>query len=309
MVLRESKGPIQNGITPDPGSASLSPNFGVSLVRELRSLLKTERDGPADPAVALGARPLATIFGDAISSNGLHVDKARNVTAVEVGGFTAWPIFITYSGSSTHDRYAPTYNINQIDATLKDFYGPGLRSTRLGIHEAIRNVGQHGHRQHDVKFGECRFAPAALLTRELSVDGGDGVRHRVLMAVVTDEGPGITSPERSMLNGIGSGFGHDTEGMGVELKNSLLHLVKSNQGEWSLFDGLHHSNPNKYASKNLDTRRIGEDEKVKRITAIDLPAPSQGCQKIMFFAQPSVTSEESRRIQSALLEALEPLRG
>lgn len=308
MVLRESKGPVQNGITPDPRGESLSPNFGVSLVRELQSLLKTERDGPDDPAVALGARPLGAIFGEAISSNGLSIDAARNVTAVEVGGFTAWPIFITYSGSSTHDRYAPTYNVNQIDTTLKDFYGGGLRSTRLGINEAIRNVGQHGHHQHDVKFGECRFAPAALLTRELSVDGGDGVRHRVLMAVVTDEGDGIASPEHEMLNGKGIGFGHDKEGMGIELKNSLLHLVKSNRGEWSLFDGLNHSNPNQYAPQTLNVRPIGEHEKVERVGALDLPAPSQGCQKIMFFTHPSATADEAWGIQATLLSALEPLR-
>lgn len=309
MVIRESKGPIHNGIMPDPRSEALSPTFGVSLVRELRSLLKTERDGAGDPAVALGARPLATIFGDAISSDGPSVDIASAVRGVEVGGFTAWPIFITYGGSSHRGIYVPIYNWEQIESTLKEFYGSGPSSIRGGINEAIRNIGQHGHRQHSVAHGECRFAPAALLTRELSVAGSDGVTHRVLMAVVTDEGPGITHPERSMLNGVGSGGGDDAIGMGVETKGSLLYLVKSNQGEWSLFDGLNHSNPDKYSgAKTLNTRPIGADEKVERVAAIDLPVPSVGCQKIIFFAHPAATADEARGIQASLLSALEPLR-
>lgn len=308
MVLRESSGPIQKGITPDPRGESLSPNFGVSLVRELRSLLKAERDGPDDRAVALGARPLATIFEGALSSDRLSIDTASKVRGVEVGGFTAWPIFITYGGSSHRGTYVPIYNHEQIENKLKDFHGSGPSSVRGSINEAIRNIGQHGHRQHSVPYGECRFAPAALLTREISVDGGAGVTHRVLMAVVTDEGPGISHPERSMLNGVGSGGGDDALGMGVETKGSLLYLVKSTQGEWSLFDGLNHSNPDKYAgAKTFNTRQIGADEKIERVAAIDLPAPSVGCQKIIFFAHPAATADEARAIQAALLSALEPL--
>jgi hypothetical protein len=47
---------------------------------------------------------------------------------------------------------------------------------------------------------------------------------------------------------------------------------------------------------------------VKRVAAIDLPAPPGGCQKILFFAHPSATADEARGIQAALLSALEPLR-
>lgn len=112
-----------------------------------------------------------------------------------------------------------------------------------------------------------------------------------------------------MLNGAGSGGGDDALGMGVETKGSLLYLVKSNRGEWSLFDGLNHSNPDKYAgAKTLNPRPIREDEKVERVAAIDLPAPLEGCQKIIFFAHPSATAHEARGIQASLLSALEPLR-
>ena len=128
MVIRESKGPIHNGIMPDPRSEALSPTFGVSLVRELRSLLKTERDGAGDPAVALGARPLGTIFADVLSSDRPSIDTASTVRGVEVGGFTAWPIFITYGGSSHRGTYVTIYNREQIESKLNGFYGSGPSS-------------------------------------------------------------------------------------------------------------------------------------------------------------------------------------
>jgi hypothetical protein len=49
---------------------------------------------------------------------------------------------------------------------------------------------------------------------------------------------------------------------------------------------------------------IGEDEQIERVATLDLPAPTTGCQKIMFFAHPSASTEETQAIREQLLSAL-----
>jgi hypothetical protein len=94
-------------------------------------------------------------------------------------------------------------------------------------------------------------------------------------------------------------------GMGIEMESSLLYIVKSRKGEWCLFDGSRQHNPDKYdASRNFKRRIIGEDEKIDRVSSLDLPAPSIGCQKIMFFAHPSATVENVQALRERLLSSL-----
>jgi hypothetical protein len=290
---------------PDLKQESIGPEVEVRIARELRALLATDVRCADDNAVALGARSLSDIFAQTITTPSISLDEARAVESIEVGGFTAWPIFITYAGGH-RDPYAPVYNHPQIEERLRDFYGSNSSKIRGAIGEAIRNVGQHAHDYHAMGYERCFFAPAALFVKDLAF--GSGPTSRVLMAVVADEGSGISNPERSMLNGVGSMTGSDSLGMGYEMEGSLLYLVKSRQGEWCLFDGARQTNPDKYDTENgFRRRKIGEDEKIERVGSLDLDAPPKGCQKIMFFAHPSATEEEVRAIHDRLLVTLKAL--
>ncbi len=305
MTPKTSNNVATYGSVPDPKDGSIGPDLEVRIARELRSLLTTESRDPDDNAVALGARSLSDIFAQTITTPSISLDEARAVKSIEVGGFTAWPIFITYAGGH-RDPYAPVYNHAQIEERLREFYASNSSKIRGAIGEAIRNVGQHAHDCHAVGYDRCFFTPAALFVKELAL--GNGSNSRVLMAVVADEGGGISDPERSMLNGVGSMAGVDSVGMGYEMEGALLYLVKSTKGEWSLFDGARQINPDKYDKANgFRRRKIGEDEKIERVASLDLDAPPKGCQKIMFFAHPSATSEEVRDIHERLLGSLKAL--
>lgn len=304
MFGKQSHQPGTREVVPEARHESKGPGFEVELVRELRLLLKDHRDGPHDEAVALGTRSLSEIFAQTVPAAPLTLDAARSVTSIEIGGFTAWPIFITYGGGH-RDPYAAVYNSKQMEEKLADFFTAGASDIRGGIGEAIRNVGQHGHHQRLVRYDECLFAPAALFVRELSLDSDAADSQRILMAMITDEGSGIGDPERSLLNGV-SGIGGDASvGMGREMSSCMLYLVKSRAGEWCLFDDSRQTNPDKYENPySFKRRAIGVDEKIERIASLDLPAPPKGCQKIMFFAHPGATAEDVKTVHDRLLSAL-----
>jgi anti-sigma regulatory factor (Ser/Thr protein kinase) len=304
MLDKQSRQAVTNEVVPDSRHESTGPGFEVGFVRELRSLLKDHLDGADDSAVALGARSLSEIFAGTVPPHSVTPDAARSIGSVEIGGFTAWPIFITYAGGH-RDAYATVYNSKQMEQRLVEFYTPGASSIRGGIGEAIRNVGQHGHNHYVVRYDECSFAPAALFVREISFRSAVGAHHRILMAMVTDEGSGIGDPERSLLNGV-SGLGGDASlGMGIEMSSCLVYLVKSRAGEWCLFDRTRQENPDHYETRQSFKRRaIGADEKIERLATLDLPAPPKGCQKIMFFAHPSATAQDMKEVYDHILSAL-----
>jgi hypothetical protein len=305
MTPESSNHVATHGSVPDPKQESIGPDLEVRIARELRSLLMTESRDPDDDVVALGARSLSDIFAQTLTTPSISLDEARAMASIEIGGFTAWPIFITYAGGH-RDPYAPVYNHAQIEERLREFYASNSSKIRGAIGEAIRNVGQHGHDCHAIGHERCFFAPAALFVKELPL--GSEPTSRVLIAVVADEGGGISDPERSMLNGVGSMAGVDSVGMGYEMEGALLYLVKSTKGEWSLFDGARQINPDKYDKANGFKRRsIGENEKIERVALLDLEAPPKGCQKIMFFAHPSATSAEVQDIHERLLGSLKAL--
>jgi anti-sigma regulatory factor (Ser/Thr protein kinase) len=302
--MLESREVMSDRSAPDPSTESIGAPLAVRLARELRSLLKTELEGPDDSSVALGARGLAALFSSHVPAHRISIEAARAVRGVDVDGFTAWPIFITYVGGC-RDPYAPVYNQQHIEERLRDFYASGFSKIRGAIGEAIRNVGQHGHQLDAVGYQQCLFAPGAILVKEIALENDDTPASRVLVAMVTDEGGGISDPERSVLNGVGSVAGVDSLGMGIEMEGSLLYLVKSSRGEWSLFDGARQINPDKYdSSRGFRRRIIGENEKIERVSSLYLPAPSTGCQKIMFFAHPSATAEDVRALRQRLLLSL-----
>jgi hypothetical protein len=306
MTPETSNNVATHGPVPDPKQGSIAPDLEVRLARELRSLLTTTSPSPDEDVVALGARSLTDIFAQTITTGPISLDEARAVGSIEVGGFTAWPIFITYAGGY-RDAYAPVYNHAQIEERFRDFDVPDSSKIRGAIYEAIRNVGQHAHDYQAVGYQRCFFTPAAIFVKDLPF--ASGPTSRLLIAVVADEGGGISDPERLMLNGVsGTMAGVDSVGMGYEMEGSLLYLVKSRRGDWCLFDGARQINPDKYDKVNrFKRRKIGEDEKIERVASLNLPAPPKGCQKIMFFAHPNATADESQAIHERLLAALKAL--
>jgi len=126
--------------------------------------------------------------------------------------------------------------------------------------------------------------------------------HRALLAVVTDEGRGIYDPERSMVDGVG--IGEDYEGMGVELRGSLLYLITSARREWSLFQGAQGEEREPPSAAALSPQEVFADARIPRISAVDLPAPTGGCQKVLIFAHPEASMNDVRELQGLLIGAL-----
>jgi hypothetical protein len=285
-------------------SLTAKPSLEVQLRKELHELLKPTLEGPHDRAVALSGRPLSEVFARSVPLTPISLEEARGSTCISIGGYNAWPIFVTPGYRNT---FAAVFNRADLEKTFPDYFPAAASTIRGGIGEAVRNIGQHGYRD-DARMlglwdGEALFTSAALLVKEIEVTNPRGDPHRLLVAVVADEGRGMRDPQWSLLDGAGEGEDH--EGMGVELKASLIYLVKASSGEWSLFDGLSASVPSKYVSpESFHDREIGRDERVPRVSAVDLPAPRQGCQKIAVYAHPKTSPEDAKEIVSLLIGAL-----
>ena len=290
------------------GELSITPSVDVLFQRELHHLLKANLEGPQDTSVALSARPMSKVFGGAIPTGTIPLEEARGVSHISVDGYKAWPIFVTPGYRNT---LAAVVNRQELEKEFPDYFPAGISEIRGSIGEAVRNVGQHGHgdtRANDaLLFDQARFASAGLFVKEISFSTTSTSSHRVLMVVVADEGRGLPNPEWSMLDGVG--VGDDHEGMGVELRGALVYLVKASKGEWSLFDGLRASVPTKYVSANSSHQReIGDDERVSRVSSVDLPAPARGCQKIALYAHPTTSREDAQEIQARLFAALKSVK-
>ena len=285
---------------------SVEPSVETSLLRELRELLKGELEGPNDSAVALSVRPWSQIFRNVLLQGLIPLEQARHLPGVRIGEYEAYPIFATPGYRNTH---AEVWNKNDIERRFRDYFPAPVSQIRGGIGEAVRNVAQHGIAKGPalgvVKEGEAFFASAAIFLRELRIQSTDRTPLRLLMVLVSDEGKGVANPERSTLDGVGNGLGEACEGMGCELKASLVYLAKSTTGEWSVFDGLHVSIPTQYVPGTLfRSREIGSHETVARVCSVDLPSPARGCQKIMFFSLPDATIEQKEEATRLLLGAL-----
>jgi hypothetical protein len=233
------------------------------------------------------------------------VEEAERFPSAPLGDYVATPIFATPGYQNT---FAAVFNRSYLEASFPEYFPPESSSIRGSIGEAVRNVGQHGvsndPRFHRAGYGECLFASAALFVRELALRSQEGRAHRILVALVTDEGPGVHDPERSMVDGVGNG--EDYEGMGVELGGSLLYLIKARHGEWSLFKGAQEQERDKDCEGSWSAcRNLSDDERVSRVCAVDLPASEKGCQKILVFAHPSVPMSEMRDLKERLMGVLQ----
>lgn len=287
----------------DPSSSSLNPSTEVQLRREFLELLKPRLDGPSDSALALSARSLSEIVGSGLPQTSISLDDARSSACLSVGGYRAFPIFV----APGYHNFAAVFNRTRLEESFPDYFPPAFSKIRGSVGEAVRNVGQHGvrldDRHHALQDGEALFASAALFVKELCFSTSRGVSFRALMTVVTDEGCGMPNPQYSMLDGVGNGEDH--EGMGIELRDSLMYLVKDTHGEWSLFDGLRSVVPTQYVSEgSFHPRAIRRDEKVPRLCAVDLPGPSRGCQKVAVYPHPDMNRDDAPEVQALLIAAL-----
>lgn len=215
----------------------------------------------------------------------------------DVSGFHAWPVFLGLRYGTVEGAM---YNRTALEQSFPDYFPEGIPSQiRSAIGEAVRNIGQHGHRYqrgypgypHDVAV----FAPGCVFAQEIHTQDLVGQFHRMLIVMVSDEGQGVAKPQESILHGVGDMFGRDHLGMGHELEGTLLYLVKSrvenSGGEWLLFDGLHTKQVVPEHSRSDGWGRSAVGPLIEPLHAVDLPKPPLGCQKIMFFGYPDGNSE------------------
>lgn len=284
-------------------SSRVEATVGVQFLRELRDLLKPHREGLSDEGVCLSGRQVRELFGASLPQGAISLDEARQLPCVAHGEYLAWPIFAT---PAYQNSIAAVFNRAQLEAKFPDYFPSGPSSIRGSIGEAVRNVGQHGvsndPRFSRARYGECLFASAAVLVRELTLKDEKGTTHRALVTVVTDEGRGIYDPERSMVDGVGNGEDH--EGMGVELEGALVYLIKSLRGEWCLFKGGQGQNRDPRNAAAFSHQEVSVDAKIPRVSRVDLPTPHRGCQKVLVYARPAAPIKDVHELQVLLIGAL-----
>jgi hypothetical protein len=240
---------------------------------------------------------LKDIFVEAHGAGAVALEAVWNAPQKEVGNFRAWPVFLGMRHSIVEGA---AFNRGDLERSFPEYFPDGQPSRIRGaIGEAVRNIGQHGHRYQDgypaIVNGVAVFAPGAVFAREIVSQDSQGQAHKMLVVMVSDEGRGVAKPQESLLHGVGGCEGTEHLGMGYELEGTLLYLVKSRVdnggGEWILFDGLHTQQAVPENSRSGGWGRSAEGKCIDPIQTVDLPKPPRGCQKIMFFAHPETNTQ------------------
>jgi anti-sigma regulatory factor (Ser/Thr protein kinase) len=256
-----------------------------------------------------GAGALAQVFGSEIADGRVSYKDVQKREGISVGNFRAWPVFITDGWQGVE---AAVFNREGLEMAFPEFFPNSSSSIRGAIGEAVRNIGQHGHHHRGtftVGSDEARFAPGGVFLQALSYPTADGQRIPVLLAVVADEGNGIGSPSTALVDGYGdSSRGSQHEGLGVELRASLVYVIRVRNGEWLLYD-----------SSRCETTVRGGEKVVEPVCSLGLPNFERGCQKVMFFVPPlgealqqdphivSQKGAEDEVVRDAILRALQTL--
>ena len=232
-------------------------------------------------------------FGDPVEA----VQKAHHNPGLATEGFTLVPMKVQH-----HFRgyFKAEYEREAMNAPSRDFDAGSLG-------EAIRNVYQHGHTFHNLPNLDSVPLPGevhgVVAFKEIAVPGPDSNPLRVLIAAVMDAGPGMGDPRRNMVNGTGNlAHGGEGHGMGHELKDSLVYVIRSRDKGWFVFDGHTYSkNPHKAVSQ---WSQESDHARVEPVSTIDLPSPSVGCQKIFFCPLKTATEAEKKWLTEQILAAL-----
>jgi len=240
------------------------------------------------------APPPRGLFPDTLTTGMLPEAIVRGFEGGMHGGFRVLPIFLD---SGWRGVPGAVYNKQIIEAEFPE-YTRSEPSSKVAsaIAEAARNVAQHGRILDQLPPpGSVCFAPGAIFLREISGLDAAGRDHTFLVCMISDEGMGIVDPSLSLLPGVGSAWGENHNGMGYELSDSVLMLIRSREQGWLLFDGLHHSN----------ARLPLESKGVPPLAELQLPSTAHGCQKIFIFQHPQGDAEGLFR---TALESVTPLR-
>jgi hypothetical protein len=106
-----------------------------------------------------------------------------------------------------------------------------------------------------------------------------------------------------MVDGVGNDVnGEQQRGMGVELKNSLVYVIRSTRDGWFAFDGHTYS---KSPLKKVDPWSLESDNaRIDPVGTVDLPPQGVGCQKIFFCPLKTATEAEKRYLTGQILAAL-----
>lgn len=248
-----------------------APDFTVDLIRSVQTLAALP--------------PLREVFSGHLPSEPLKVSDARVFPVSTYGDFTAMPVFLT---AGYRNVAAPVFN-EKYENLLRRRFGnrdgaSGLSALSIG--EACRNIGQHGgQNENGLRYGLAQFAPGAVFVKTLVYTDPGRKKHAALLCMVADEGRGISDPSRSLVDGVGGSGGEDYIGMGNELASSLIEVIKSRDGRWFLYDGLHHTRGSLGECVGRAGNRRASREGVKPLAELNLPAGVQGCKKIFLFAQ------------------------
>ena len=230
-------------------------------------------------------------FGDPVKA----VRTAHHNPGLATDGFTVVPMKVQHH---TCGYFKTEYDRDAIWAATSDFV-----SSSVG--EAIRNVYQHGHKFHHVRDTTPipREVHGVVALKELSVVGPDNKPIKALLAAVMDAGPGIEDPAHLMINGIGNmAHGGQGFGMDVELKHSLVYVIRSAKEGWFVFDGFTYS---KIPYNVVDPwSEEANKARVEPVGTIDLPSPGIGCQKIFLCPLETATEAEKKWLTDQILAAL-----
>lgn len=266
--------PVSKGIAVGLSEQPMVPTqtFDVELIRSVLGMA--------------GIPSLRQVFSGCIPQEPLRVDAARRVPPIHCGDLTAAPVFLT---AGWRNVPAPVFNESFVRRISLPFVRTNgeCGAAEVVIREACRNVGQHACRATDsLRHGFAQFASAGVFVKNMVCVSPDRREHSVLLCMVADEGRGISNPSASLVDGVGTAGGEDHRGMGIELSGSLLTLIKSNQGRWFLYDGLHHAREQRARTGGRTVTEVPSAQRVEPLAELNLPGGTKGCQKIFLFAHP-----------------------
>ena len=240
------------------------------------SRLPQTPSGFAEALMSLTAAPLpSALFPDGFREKMVPETLVGGVDGVNYRGFRAWPLFLDAGWRGVPGA---VFNRQALAAEFPDYLSSDSVSTASSaITEASRNVAQHGRViSHIPPSGSVCFAPGAIFLKEFACLDRSERPQRFLMCMVSDEGMGIADPSRSLVPGVGSSWGENHNGLGYELCDSVMMLIRSRAGKWLLFDGLHH------AGEQITQSRTDQEAPrgVPPVAELALPIAPRGCQKI-----------------------------
>lgn len=279
-------------ITNQSRKADTPPDAATRLARDtltFQEALVLLTDAPSPSA----------LFPKAVETKTLPVDAIATMSDFSFQHFRVWPIFLD---SGWRGVPGAVYDTAALKKQFPEYLENPRSNAPSAIAETARNVAQHGKIIEQLPLsGQLCFAPGAIFLKEFSYLDQVGRCQKFLVCMVSDEGMGIENPSHSLAPGVGTWFGENHMGMGYELSDSVLMLIRSKEGRWFLFDGLHHDANEVVRLRDGQEGIVG----VPPLAELKLPAGHSGCKKIFVFQHPTSDAEN---VFQAILGLIEPLK-